>query len=98
MKVERLFGELGFPKDSAAGRREFEKIMEARRLLDDAEGLKILRRGWCVGSDEFRRELLEQMEAKIRRHHGGVERQQTAEQRASRLLAEELKRRGWDQA
>ena len=93
MKVERLFGELGFPKDSAAGRREFEKIMEARRLLDDAEGLKILRRGWCVGSDEFRRELLEQMEAKIRRHHGGVKRQETAEQRASRLLAEELKRR-----
>jgi hypothetical protein len=30
------------------------------------------------------------------RHHGGVERQETAEQHASRLLAEELKRRGWD--
>ena len=32
------------------------------------------------------------------RHHGGVERQETAEQRASRLLAEELKHRGWDEA
>ena len=32
------------------------------------------------------------------RHHGGVERQETAGQRASRLLAEELKRRGWDEA
>ena len=30
------------------------------------------------------------------RHHGGVERQETAEQRAARLVAEELKRRGWD--
>ena len=29
-------------------------------------------------------------------HHGGVERQETAEQRAARLVAEELKRRGWD--
>jgi len=37
-------GELGIPKDSAAGRREFEKIMEARRLLDDAPGVKRLRR------------------------------------------------------
>ena len=27
------------------------------------------------------------------RHHGGVERQETAEQRAARLVAEELKRR-----
>jgi hypothetical protein len=30
------------------------------------------------------------------RHHGGVERPETAEQRAARLVAEELKRRGWD--
>ena len=28
--------------------------------------------------------------------HGGVERKETAEQRASRLLAEELERRGWN--
>jgi REP element-mobilizing transposase RayT len=98
IRVDRLFGELGIGKDSVAGRREFEKIMEALRLLDDPEGLKALRRGWCVGSEEFRRELLEQMEGKMGRHHGGVERQETVEQRASRLLAEELKRRGWDEA
>jgi putative transposase len=98
MRVDRLFGELGIPKDSAAGRREFEKITEARRSLDDAQALKTLRRGWCVGSEAFRRELLEQMEGKLGRHHGGVARQETAEQRASRLLAEELERRGWDEA
>jgi putative transposase len=96
LRVDRLFGELGIPKDSVAGRREFEKIMEARRSLDDPQGLKALRRGWCLGSEEFRLELLEQMEGKMGRHHGGVERQETAEQRASRLLAEELKRRDWD--
>jgi hypothetical protein len=38
------------------------------------------------------------MEGKLGRHHGGVERQETAEQRARRLVAEELKRRGWDGA
>jgi hypothetical protein len=33
------------------------------------------------------------MEGKLGRHHGGVERQETAQQCASRLLTEELKRR-----
>jgi len=98
LRVDRLFGELGIPKDSVAGRREFEKIMEARRRLDDPEDWKTLRRGWCIGSEEFRRELLEQMEGKMGRHHGGAERQESAEQRARRVLAEELKRRGWDTA
>lgn len=98
MRVDRLFGELGIVKDSAAGRREFEKIMEARRLLEDADILKVLRRGWCVGSEEFQRELLEQMDGKLGRYHGGLERQETAEQRARRLLAAELQRRGWDEA
>jgi hypothetical protein len=36
------------------------------------------------------------MEGRMGRDHGGVERQETAEQRAARLVAEELKRRGWD--
>ena len=64
----------------------------------DSGGSKALRRAWCIGSEEFRRELLEQMEGKMGRHHGGVERQQTAEQWANRLLAEELKCRGRDEA
>jgi hypothetical protein len=75
--------------------REFEKVTEARRNLDDESELKALRRGWYFGGEEFRRELLEQMSGKMGRHHGGVERQETAEQEASRLLAEELTRRGW---
>jgi hypothetical protein len=44
---------------------------------------KAVRRGWCLGGEEFRRELLEQMEGRMGRHHGGVERQETAEQRAA---------------
>ena len=38
------------------------------------------------------------MEGKLGRHHGGVERQQTAEQRTNLLLAEEMTCRGWDEA
>jgi putative transposase len=96
VRVDRLLGELGIPKDSLAGRREFERTMEARRTLDAPGNLKAIRRGWCLGSEEFRRELLEQMEGKLGQHHGGMERQETAEERARRLVAEELRRRGWD--
>jgi hypothetical protein len=41
-------------------------------------------------------QLLAQMEGKIGHHHGGPERWESAEQRAEKILNEELKRRGWD--
>ena len=41
------------PRDSAAGRREFERQMEERRRWDDAEGIKKMRRGWYLGDEQF---------------------------------------------
>src|SRR5256886_12699044 len=35
LKVGRLFGEMGIPQDSAAGRRQFEQMMEQRRELEE---------------------------------------------------------------
>ena len=48
-----------------------------------------------LGDEEFRQELLAQMEPKLGRHHGGPERQETDAARAERMLGEELRRRGW---
>ncbi|MHC1765134.1 MAG: hypothetical protein AB9869_12680 [Verrucomicrobiia bacterium] len=96
IRVDRLLGEMRIPKDSAAGRREFERQMEERRRLDFPEGLGTMRRGWYLGDEEFRRELLGQMERKMGRHHGGIERRESAEQRAEEILRDELKKRGWD--
>jgi hypothetical protein len=46
-RVDRLLGEHGIGQDSAAGRQEFERQMERRRLEAVAEeALKPLRRGW----------------------------------------------------
>jgi REP element-mobilizing transposase RayT len=95
LRVERLLGELGIPKDSPAGRRQFELGMEERRQRDEPGQWKSVERGWCLRDEEFRQELLEQMEPKFGRHHGGPERQETAASHAERLLAGELKRRGW---
>lgn len=46
IRVDRLFGEHGIGEDTAAGRQEFERRMEARRLEDaDEKALQPLRRG-----------------------------------------------------
>jgi hypothetical protein len=58
--VDRLLGELHIPKDSLAGREELENYLEARRAQEDGGELKHIRRGWCLGSETFRQELLEQ--------------------------------------
>ena len=89
-------GEMRIHRDSAAARREFERQMEERRRSDHTEGIKKMRRGWYLGEEEFRRELLAKMDGKMGRHHGGAERRESAEQKAERILNEELKRRGWD--
>ncbi len=70
--------------------------MEARRLEEtDEESLKVFRRGWCLGSEEFRKQVLEEMEGKLGENHAGELHRETASARADRILAEELRRLGW---
>jgi REP element-mobilizing transposase RayT len=53
---------------------------------------------WCLGSEQFHRELLQQMTSLPEHPYAGEEWQQTAEQKALRVLADELRRRGWSDA
>ena len=69
--------------------------MEERRRGDEPGEWKAVRRGWYLGNEQFRQELLEQMGGKMGRHHGGQERQETEEARAECILAKEVKRRRW---
>lgn len=59
LRVDRVLGEAGIPKDSSAGRNEFRKRMEMRRWEDNPDLWKQVRRGWLLGSDTFRQELLQ---------------------------------------
>ncbi len=54
-----------------------------------------MRRGWFLGSGQLKEQLLESMGCTIGKHHGGVEKQETDEQKAERLVVRELKKRGW---
>jgi hypothetical protein len=96
MRVDRLLGEHGIGEDSAVGRQQFEQRMEfCRGAEEDEQVLAHIRRGWCLGSEEFRRQMLERMSGQLGDHHAGDLRQQNGEHRAERIIAEELERLGW---
>ena len=96
LRVERLLGEHGIGADSAAGRQEFERRMEARRLAEEDEAaLAPIRRGWCIGGEAFKRQLLGQMDGQLGEHHAGDLHREHGEKRAERIIREELQRLGW---
>jgi len=89
--VDRLFGEKGIPKDTAAARVHFGRLIQLRRQAEESQPYEELRRGWYIGSESFRKELLELAGQKVGPNHYGSERRQTGEQKAERIVQEELK-------
>ena len=72
--------------------------MELRRTSEDGEEFKGIVRGWCLGSEAFRKELLAQMSQKRGPEHYGTEMRESAEQKAERIVAGELRKLGWQEA
>ena len=76
----------------------FAQRMERRRG-EDAEGeFKPVERGWCLGGEEFRRELLEQVSTLPGPSHFGAAVQEAEQARAERLVVEGLRRMEWSEA
>jgi len=99
MRVDRLLGEHGIGEDTAGGRGQFAEGMEQRRKAEaDEEALASIRRGWCFGSEEFKRQMLEKMEGELSESHAGKLRREHGQNRAERIIAEELQRLGWVEA
>ena len=98
LRVDRLLGEWGIPEDSPAGRQRLERALEERRGMEEGEEFKPIRRGWCLGEEKFREELLTQMSEQMGAEHYGEERAETAEALAELIIAEELKRGRWQEA
>ena len=95
LQVNRLLGEKGIPADTPAGRKEFARRTERRRQEDTSADDRSLRSGWCLGSEDFRRELLAAAAGAIGPNHYGAERFETGREKANRMIAQELKRLGW---
>ena len=95
LRVDRLLGETGIARDTAAGRRQFELRLEERRVQESGGDWRAIRRGWCLGDERFRQELLEQMDGRMGEHHYGEERREGAQAKAERLVHEVLRKAGW---
>jgi REP element-mobilizing transposase RayT len=95
LQVERVLGVMGIPKESSAGRKQFERLMEERRREENPEDYAGIRRGWCWGDDSFRRELVAQLESGGAALNSGVELQEPATEKAERLAREAVAKLGW---
>jgi hypothetical protein len=99
LRVDRLLGEHGIREDTLAGRQELERRMEARRAqATDGSEWAAVRRAWCLGGEDFRQEMLDRIAGRLGEHHACELRQQGAETKAERIIAQELKRLGWTPA
>ena len=99
LRVERLLGEHGIGRDTEAGRREFERRMEARRAGEgEADQWKGMRRGWSLGSEAFKRRLMERLHGQLGPNHAGGMRRQANQARADGIIAAELERLRWKPA
>jgi putative transposase len=95
LRVDRLLGEWGIPKDSVAGRQVFAERMEWRRHGELEGEFKALERGWYLGGEEFRQELLAQVKERPGPSHFGEAVQEAAKAGAERLAVAALGRLGW---
>lgn len=99
VRVDRLLGEHGLQVDTPAARQELERRTEARRLEPgDEPALKARRRGWCLGSAEFKQQKLEELDGQVGQHHFGELRLEVAQAKAERIISEELCGLGWQEA
>ena len=96
LRADRVLGEHGILRDSAQGRREFSQIMESR-LQPDEESLRKIRRGWRFGDDDFLERMgeLEKRTTK-KENYLGREYGEAMEVKGRRIIAEELKKHGWE--
>jgi len=95
IRTDRLLGEHGLGGDRPENRQEFEGQMERRRGEEtDPEALKVFRRGWCLGSKEFKGRMLRLMEKRLGDNHSGEQRRECAEAKAEGIISKELKRLG----
>lgn len=60
--------------------------------------LRAFRRGRCLGSEEFKQHKLEELDGQVGQHHFGQLRFGVAQAKGERIIGEELRRLGWQEA
>jgi REP element-mobilizing transposase RayT len=89
-----LLGEWGIPWDRPGAGGQFAAVIETRRQAERDQEFKPLVRGWCVGAEQFRSEMLQYIEEQRGKWHYGAELSESGEAKAERLIAESLRTAG----
>jgi REP element-mobilizing transposase RayT len=99
LRADRVLGEHGIQADTPRGRRAFARRVEAVRLEGlGNDQLNAIRRGWKLGAEDFVDWLIERVEMKPAEAHPATQRDETEEQKAERIIAQELERLDWSEA
>jgi REP element-mobilizing transposase RayT len=95
LETERVLGDFGV-RDGYAGRREYESYIVGRardlrkNRKENEEEWRAIRRGWCLGGEEFRESLLDRLEGVLgegeRSSFSGPEIKEHGEKKAQRLI------------
>ncbi len=72
--------------------------LASKKASEDKEEWVPLRRGWFLGGQKFRKELLAQMSERRRASHYGQEAAESDIQRAECVVESDLGRLGWKEA
>ena len=97
LRCDRLLGEHGLNQESRRNRLEFCRRMEARRQDSAPASDEEIRRGWRFGAEDFVARLLDQLEGTAGEHHRAVERAETEEGKAQRIIGSGLAELGWSE-
>jgi REP element-mobilizing transposase RayT len=93
LRTDRLLGEHGLEKDIASTRRAFERGMRQLGIGNDV--IRLLRRGWKIGGEDFRDRLAEKLSRYGRKGEKGRERAETDAALAERLALKTMAQFRW---
>jgi hypothetical protein len=74
------------------------EALEQRRALEEGAEYQPIRRGWYLGDQALKGELLAAVDTQAGGWHYGEELRESAEAKAQRIVAEELRRRRWKES
>jgi REP element-mobilizing transposase RayT len=94
LRVDRLLGEWRISWDVPGAGAQFAAVMEARRQGELEREFKAVERGWCLGAQEFRAEMLKYVQEQRGKWHYGQELWESAQAKAEHLITETLKDHG----
>jgi putative transposase len=95
LRVDRLLGEHGLQRDTAAARREFERRMAYARAEAALADQEAMRSGWKIGAEDFSDWLADKLARRGRKGERARERSETDQARAEAIVAKALEAIRW---